>query len=184
MPHTLFESPESVLEILWDVALIYFVLRTALVYFLLTLATGLASYLLVLHSPLASTAGPSPSPQHTGLVLVGLHVLLTAACARAMLGICSVPRSRGFRLAVGAVACGMLVVAEMGLGLGLYEEGMGGRIAGVSGQVWWAAGAAMVVHALLPAAMGVFERGPADEVKVIVGGGKVGENDKWIAEGM
>jgi len=144
----LFETTESVFEILWDIALAVFIVRLAIIYALLafTLST-LLSYL--------SFANVLPTD---GVGLLVLHVLLAMACARFFVNYHGIPRTGGFRLAIGAL--GALVVTGVDLLAAgfLYEIGESKLI------TWWRgnAGAVLLTIALAPFLLMLCEGHPSE----------------------
>ncbi|KAK3329588.1 hypothetical protein B0H66DRAFT_597164 [Apodospora peruviana] len=145
----LFETTESVIEILWDIALAFFLVRLAFVYFLLNLVSALAlSY--YYYYPLASQSAGEQLP----LLPLLLLVANSAVWARFVIVYYEVPRVTGFRIAAGVTSLVFMVLAEMVAGLVMYEEGYyTGR------QQWMMAdylkggaefGAVMAAYALMP----------------------------------
>ncbi|KAL2757604.1 hypothetical protein ACRALDRAFT_1060936 [Sodiomyces alcalophilus JCM 7366] len=101
----LYETAPSVLEILWDVALAYFIICMGTIYTALTLTTSALLAYLRAALPLWLGAGPGVGTTTTGLVS-SLRILLTAACARYIIVRYEMPREWKFR----AMVCGVTVV--------------------------------------------------------------------------
>ncbi|SPQ18304.1 52ab3c9d-e1a4-4654-93de-6a98cd9fe607 [Thermothielavioides terrestris] len=113
---------DSVIEILWDVALAFFVVRLALLYAALVFGSALVLSALLhrLLAPGATTTTPSPSATPAlplPLPLPALVLTLSAIYARLLVVRCEVPRAAWFRLAIGGVAAAVVVLAEALAGL-------------------------------------------------------------------
>jgi hypothetical protein len=109
----LFETTESIIEVLWDIALAFFIVRLAFIYFLLTLASGAAiTYI--------SQLLPLPASLLTPFLL-----LLSAISANFLVSHYDIPPVSGFRLAIGCVAGMYMMLAECVLGLGLGKAALG-----------------------------------------------------------
>lgn len=174
---TLFETTESVIQVLWDVALAFFIVRLAFIYFLLNFVSGLyVSYLLAFMQQLA-TVPPLPPLQQSEhyfsfwiLLKPFFMFLLSALWARYLVTAYEVPRASSFRLAIGGIASLFMVLAEMLL---LLLVGGGGGSGSYSSTQWWwivplletetdpKAGLAFVIillaYAFMPTAIMVFE---------------------------
>ncbi|KAK1754867.1 hypothetical protein QBC47DRAFT_402222 [Echria macrotheca] len=116
----LFETTESVVEILYDVALAIFILRLALIYFLLNFASALLlSYLsLANYTPITHLITLSSSG-----ILIPFLLASATLWARVLIVRYEIPRAGWFRLGIGAVALVLMVLAEGVVGVVLYEEG-------------------------------------------------------------
>jgi len=73
-----------------------------------------------------------------------------------------IPRAGGFRLGIGAVALGLMVLAEVAVGLVMYEEGwwrgeVWERLVGGGGRVWAVLAGVLGWYALMPYVMMWFE---------------------------
>jgi len=166
----LFETTESVIEVLWDVALAFFVARLALAYFLLNFVSALAlSYL--------ALSGQTPVAHLVTLQAPGvlLPFLLASAVlwARVIIVRWEIPRSGAFRLGIGAVALGLMVAAEAVVACVVYEEGWWEgeewkRVMGGEGRVWMGLGGWLAWYALMPFGLMFFEREPESVVPVPV----------------
>ncbi|KAK0746076.1 hypothetical protein B0T18DRAFT_390580 [Schizothecium vesticola] len=94
-----FETTDSIIEILWDLALAFFVLRLGLIYLLLNALSATALFLLSHYDIF-----PVPPPPTTTL----LYLALAAALWTRLLVVrYEVPRVGLFRLGIGAVAAGL-----------------------------------------------------------------------------
>lgn len=158
----LFETSESVIELLWDIALAFFIVRIAFIYFLLTFTSGA-----LLTYTFADRFLPATlfyiSMSQSELLVLGLHLLLMAIWARFSIVYFEVPRVKGFRLAIGLVAGVFMFLAETLLGFLLYKHGYGGWILESEPEARWAWAASLAVFSLLPVMMTAVERAPTDE---------------------
>ncbi|KAK3341689.1 hypothetical protein B0T25DRAFT_558973 [Lasiosphaeria hispida] len=138
MSWILFETTESVIEVLWDVALAVFVVRIALVYAalnLLTAALALAAapYLTRILEPALAKLGATELPLLLGgqLPLLVLLLLGSAGWARCLVVYHEIPRVRGFRLAIGVVAAAVVaLVGEVVEVMGWGGKPVGGAVLG------------------------------------------------------
>ncbi|KAL2132527.1 hypothetical protein VTI74DRAFT_3717 [Chaetomium olivicolor] len=151
----LFETPDSVIDLLWDVALAFFVVRLALIYSLLTFACT-SSLLFLLHrlpAPL-STAASDHHTHHLPLITLSSAALCAYVCIKHY----EVPRVPAFRLAVGVAAAVLAMLAEGVVGLVWYEvlggKGMGEMLMG--GWMTWMG--VMGLFAAMPVLLLGFER--------------------------
>ncbi|ROT37435.1 hypothetical protein SODALDRAFT_334533 [Sodiomyces alkalinus F11] len=106
----LYETTPSVLEILWDVALAYFIICMGTIYTALTLTTSaLLTYLrAALPLWLVPGAGAEAGVGTVTTVLIStLRILLAAACARYIIVRYEMPRDWKFRAVVCCVAAVM-----------------------------------------------------------------------------
>ena len=160
----LFETTESVIEVLWDIALAFFVIRIAFFYFLLNLLTGAATlgalaYYLELHTSPTPTHHPLSQP----LLTASRPILLASSAlwARYVVRKWQVPRVLAFRLATGAMASWFMLLTGLVVALGMYEEGVF-----EAAWVWKEEGWAdlkiwvgmLVVYALMPTLLMFVER--------------------------
>ncbi|KAK1768366.1 hypothetical protein QBC33DRAFT_513979 [Phialemonium atrogriseum] len=150
----LFETTDSVIDILWNIALASFIIRLALIYTLLTLASGLAlSRLAALALANQTHTSAPPLPVRAAMLVAA------TACARLLVARYEVPRAAGLRLAAGAAALALMAVTRLVARLALYEVG--------GGEDWFArggtgpalaSGGMLVGYALMPVLVMVFER--------------------------
>lgn len=158
----LFETTESIIEVLWDIALALFIVRLSFVYFFLAFSTGtLLSYIIytrLLPVHLLTT------PQ-SELALVPVMLVLTVAMARFIIVYYEIPRVSAFRLATGGVALFFMIVAELLLGGILYEEGHAAWILETDLQAGLAFGGLLVAFALMPTLMMFWENSGVDAVE-------------------
>lgn len=189
----LFDTTESVIDILWDVALAFFIVRLALFYFLLSMlspspffsfslpklllltqktdfiSATILSYLTftnhVLITPVTHLIATLPSSHQ---FLIPFLLVSAAIWARVLVVRYEIPRSGWFRLAIGGVALGLMVLVEGILGAMVYEwqEDVWERV--VDGTGWMAIGGWLGWYALMPWAEMVFERGEGVEEEVVV----------------
>jgi hypothetical protein len=144
----LFETSESIIELLWDIALAFFIVRLAFIYFMLTFTSGAAITYLAYNYPEFLP------------LLAPVLLLLSALCAYVVVLLYEIPRAMGFRLATGAVALVFMLLAEAMVGLGLWEGGYGKWI---SERVGLGFGALLAAFALMPFILMAFERKPKGE---------------------
>ncbi|KAF4781761.1 hypothetical protein HER10_EVM0003002 [Colletotrichum scovillei] len=118
----LFKTTDSVIEILWDVALAFFVVRIALSYFFFTFtATTLLSWIVCtyrqyLRLPLVfvqqqqylTTSQSDPFV----LAVMLLQIVVGVVVVRYVVAVYDVPRVAWFRLAIGGLAAAFLAGAE------------------------------------------------------------------------
>ncbi|KXH43690.1 hypothetical protein CSIM01_12584 [Colletotrichum simmondsii] len=174
----LFKTTDSVIEILWDVALAFFIVRIALSYFLFTFtATTLLSWIVYtyrqsLRLPLVSDQQQQQhltTSQSDPLVLAVLllQTIVGLVVARYVVAVYDVPRVAWFRLAIGGLAAAFLVSAEGLLSLIVsafsHHEGEHGRDfwvwEGANGRVLVAAMlGGLTAFAAMPAVLMWFER--------------------------
>lgn len=170
----LFETTDSVIEVLWDIALAFFVVRTALLYAALTFGSTLAIALLFAPQ-LPQLFLPSSTTTTPGLLLL----TSSALWARYIISRFEIPRVLGLRLAVGVVATLVVVLVEAVVGLVLYEADAGGWarevVRMVEGAGSWKGGVGVLAgFAVMPAAQMVVERvreGERKGARLEVGGG-------------
>lgn len=117
-----YDSTMSVLEVLWDIALAYFVLciSTAQVAFTLS-SSALVSYLRA-----TMTATPGTSIFTPALALNALRILSALACARFVVVHYEMPRDLRFRAVVAAVTVAMTVAAATLVGWAVPARLLGG----------------------------------------------------------
>jgi hypothetical protein len=150
-----FETTESVIEILWDIALAFFIVRLAIVYFALAFSAGvLFSYLTYARLLPLSHATATQST----LLMIPLQLLVTLLCARFIIVYYEIPRVGGFRLAIGGLAMVFMLCAELLVALFLREEGYAKGIDEMDlKQIMLYAGS-LLVYALMPTVLMTFER--------------------------
>jgi hypothetical protein len=139
----LFETSASVFELMWDIALVIFIIRIAFVYSTLTfLASCLSTYL---------RSSPSLFVQLPSALFFPLNILVISFISRLLIQFYEIPRVKGFRLAIGLMGLFFLVVSDAVAGMVVYEKGWGawawrtGRTDVVEGLL------GLVVFALMPA---------------------------------
>lgn len=173
----LFKTTDSVIEILWDVALAFFVVRIALSYFFFTFtATTLLSWIVCtyrqyLRLPLVfvqqqqylTTSQSDPFV----LAVMLLQIVVGVVVVRYVVAVYDVPRVAWFRLAIGGLAAAFLAGAEGLLGLVVSAFSHEGEEHGRGCWIWesgngWVMVAAMfgglAVFAVMPAVLMWFER--------------------------
>ena len=116
----LFETSTSVFELLWDIALALFIIRLSFFYFLLSFSTGslITYFRLSRLQPINHLTQPQSE-----LITLPLFLLFNTLWARFVIVNYEVPRVGRFRLAIGGLALGFMLVAEFLGGVFLYEKG-------------------------------------------------------------
>ncbi|KAK4217645.1 hypothetical protein QBC37DRAFT_414272 [Rhypophila decipiens] len=151
----LFETTESVIEVLWDIVLAIYVVKIAFAYFLLNFLSGLALVYLSSHhlTPVIQLTTPQSE-----LVLVPFLLLSSIIWARFTILYYEVPRVGGFRLAAGATALVFLAGASLLVTTPiLYLEGLAGWIWETDKKAGLAFGALLVAYTLMMAIQMGFE---------------------------
>jgi hypothetical protein len=174
MSLVLFETTESVIEVLWDIALAFFVIRIGLVYFLLAFSTGtLVSYLVCTELlPIRHLTTPQSE-----LAIVPIMLLLAAMWARFIIAYYEIPRVRSFRLAIGGLAAFFMVFAELLTAFIMYEEGIGDWILDTDVKAGLAFGGLLLAYGLMPAILMVWEKRPEEMYEMSHGHGKKSMKD-------
>jgi len=151
----LFETAESVFEVLWDIALALYILRIGFVYFFLTFSTGtLLSY--IVYTKLLPVHHLT-TPQ-SELSIIPIMLVLTMIWSRFVVTYYELPPASTFRLATGFFALGCMAVGELLLASLLYEEGRGAWLLETDLVAGLAFGALLLAFALMPAMMIFWER--------------------------
>jgi hypothetical protein len=123
MPNfVLFETTESVIEVLWDIALAFFLVRLGFIYFLMNFVSGIFISWLV---STQITPRTNLTTTQAELLLVPCMLWNMGISARHLIRNNEIPRVRGFRLAIGVVGLACMVLADSLLALVLYEGGRG-----------------------------------------------------------
>jgi hypothetical protein len=148
----LFETTESVIDILWDVALAFFIARLACIYFFLNFISALALSALVFS---AQTPVTHLVTWQNPEVLLPFLLGSAALWARVLIVRYDVPRSAPFRLGIGAVALGLMVFVEGLVAWVGYEEGW--WAGGEGRRIWSVAGGWLAWYAFVPFVMMFFE---------------------------
>jgi len=155
MAFVLFETTESVIEILWDIALAFFVIKLAFIYFLTSFVSGVALSWLVT-SQWAKPVRHLTTPQ-SELVIVPFLFLLTVCWSRFLIVHYDIPRVVTFRGSIGALALVFMVAAECLTGLALYEEGYGDWIFETDWNAGLAFGGLLALFGAMPLIMMALE---------------------------
>ncbi|KAF6837605.1 hypothetical protein CPLU01_02958 [Colletotrichum plurivorum] len=160
MGHYLFETTDSVVEILWNVALAFFIIRIGWAYFFLTFSTTtLLSWAVCRYQAMLLPASKQHlSTPEAEIMLIPLQAVAMFICARYVVAAYEIPRVAWFRLAIGALAASLMVAAEIVLGLVLYEEGYGDWIWETDDKAWLAHAGLLGAFALMPTALMGSER--------------------------
>ncbi|EXF79809.1 hypothetical protein CFIO01_11105 [Colletotrichum fioriniae PJ7] len=196
----LFKTTDSVIEILWDVALAFFIVRIALSYFFFTFTTTtllswiVYTYRQYLRQPIVSDQQQQQyltTSQTELFILPLLHTVVGLVVARYVVAVYDVPRVAWFRLAIGGLAAAFLAGAEAAFGLILsafwHEGGEHGRDCWISESMnGWVMVTAMLgglaAFAGMPAALMWFERaekGPAPAERAEGKGGDGDAGARW-----
>ena len=111
----LFETGASVFEVMWDVALAYFVIRISFVYYIVTF---LSSYLIALipKSIYFSRNVLDPSSFTANLLTIAL-------ISRFLILYYEIPRFASFRLGIGLMAMCFMVVTEICTSTSMHRQG-------------------------------------------------------------
>lgn len=153
----LFETTESIIEILWDIALAFFIVRLAFIYFVLTFTSGAAiTYVAYNYPQLIPSTHKLVTPQ-SEVVLAPFLLLSSVFWAYVVVTRYEIPRVTGFRLATGGVALLFMLIAEAAVGLGLWEEGYGNWMGERFGLGFCAL---LAAFALMPTVLMAFEAKP------------------------
>jgi hypothetical protein len=113
----IFETYASVFELMWDIALAYFITQIALVYWTVTF---LSSCLLAF----VYDSSCSTLPLHHYLFLP-VNILVAAIISRLLIYYYDIPRVVGFRLAIGLLASIFMIITDALAGRVHYSEGLG-----------------------------------------------------------
>ncbi|KAG4026267.1 hypothetical protein MFRU_043g00700 [Monilinia fructicola] len=116
----LFETNTSVFELMWDLALAFFIVRIAFIYFILTYLSSLFLSFIRLNQIIPYNHLTAPARE---LIAFPIYILTVALWARTVIVYYEIPRVAGFRIAVGLVAGSFMVIAELVGGFILWEEG-------------------------------------------------------------
>ena len=156
MPNfVLFETTESVIEVLWDIALAFFIVRLGFIYFLVTFASGTLLSYLAYKQWMPVTHLTTPQSE---LALIPFMLVLSGLWARYIIVHYEIPRVRGFRLAIGGMGLVFMVAAEFVTACVLYEEGHGGWLFETDLTAGVAFGVLLAAFALMPTFEMLFER--------------------------
>jgi hypothetical protein len=116
----LFETSTSVFELMWDIALALFIIRISFFYFLLSFFTG--SLITFFRISRLQPINHLTQPQ-SEIICLPLFLIFNTLWARLIIVSYEVPRVGGFRLAIGGLALGFMLVAELLGGVWMYEKG-------------------------------------------------------------
>jgi len=163
MNFVLFETTESVIEVLWDIALAFFIVRLAFIYFALTFASSAAIVYVAYNYPsLFPSTHHLVTPQ-SEVVLAPFLLLSSVLWAYVVVTRYEIPRVTGFRLATGGVALLLMLLADSLIGFGLWEKGYGNWMAERFG---WGTAGLLAAFALMPTVLMAFEaKGKREEGK-------------------
>jgi hypothetical protein len=116
----LFETSTSVFELLWDIALALFIIRISFFYFLLSFASGalITFFRISRLQPINHLTQPQSE-----IICLPLFLIFNTLWARFIIVNYEVPRVGGFRLAIGGLALGFMLVGELLGGVWMYEKG-------------------------------------------------------------
>ncbi|KAA8564280.1 hypothetical protein EYC84_011224 [Monilinia fructicola] len=105
---------------MWDLALAFFIVRIAFIYFILTYLSSLFLSFIRLNQIIPYNHLTAPARE---LIAFPIYILTVALWARTVIVYYEIPRVAGFRIAVGLVAGSFMVIAELVGGFILWEEG-------------------------------------------------------------
>ena len=174
---TLFKKPESACEV-FEALLVYYTIRAALIYTALTVATGLLARLVFVS---ASRALDFNLEDATGMFVLSLHAWLMVALASRTISALGIPRSASLRRSISAVTLGLIIVMEAVFGLGLYGAGQ---------EAWGPVSWPMAVftqgflYMLSRQPVVLMEEDPEEDLEKETKGGRVGEKEKWLQNGV
>ena len=157
MNFVLFETTESVIEVLWDIALAFFIVRLAFIYFALTFASSAAIVYVAYNYPSVFPSTHKLVTPQSEVVLAPFLLLSSALWAYVVVTRYEIPRVTGFRLATGGVALLLMLLAEGLVGFGLWEEGYGDWMGERFG---WGSAGLLAAFALMPTVLMAFEAKP------------------------
>ncbi|KAK4251809.1 hypothetical protein C7999DRAFT_27488 [Corynascus novoguineensis] len=199
------ETTDSIVEVLWDVALAVFAVRLGLLYCALTFLILLSSsiFLSAFTGP-SSVTPPHDQPQERQQeYLTSLFMLASsAAAARFVIRRCDVPRAPAFRLAIGVVAAIVAVlvrgVAELAVDevcpkgeegwkwtamVGTFLWECLATVGGGKGGGWGLMRVGVLGgFALMPVAMIGWEKWCEKWVAVVLGKRKTGDTQRDVSE--
>jgi hypothetical protein len=115
----LFETTASIFEVMWDVALAYFVIRISFVYYIVTF---LSFYLVAFIR--GSIDLPLDVLSHSSFAV---NLLTIALISRILISYYKIPRFASFRLGIGVVAMCFMVVTDICTSPAMYKQGWSSR---------------------------------------------------------
>jgi hypothetical protein len=143
----LLDNTASVLELIWDIAVFLIVMRLAFLYFVLTFFTGCILGYIRLYKVIPIY---HLSPPVAELLEMPIMLLAVFIWARLIMVRFSVPNVAGMRLAIGFLALGFLLLAELGGEFVKYENGLEARIFDTDKISSGAFAASLVLFGLMP----------------------------------
>lgn len=160
-----YDTVSSVFEMLWDIALAYFVVRLGFIYAVLAGASSAATtYLLTWAMQYHVLLPPGTiQPSALSVAIPAAQLAASAVCARFVVSRHEIPRDWRLRAAVGAVGAAVIGVEE--LFLGMVTQGLAGYEMALGGKAF------MLCVAALPMALMLFE--PRK-------GGPYAREDSWL----
>ncbi|KAK3382904.1 hypothetical protein B0T24DRAFT_602949 [Lasiosphaeria ovina] len=159
----LFETTESVIEVLWDIALAFFIVRIGFIYFAANFATGVALAWLASSSTTTTTTTYLTQLTSTLPVWLLLATASVTAWTRLLVVRYEIPRALGFRLAIGMAGLLFMAGADALVALVLYGQGtLAATLADARADA--AAGLALALFALMPLVQMPFERAEGEEL--------------------
>lgn len=105
-----FETTESVLEVIWDVVVAFYVVKISLIYSVLTFAGWVVSSCLV-HQHILNAADGGFTPLESGIINAVIPLLSSFVAAKLVMAYFEAPSAYWFRLAVGAASTLWTVLA-------------------------------------------------------------------------
>jgi len=155
----LFETSSSVFELMWDIALALFIARLAFYYFGLLFLTGaVITYFRVTRLiPVNHLTQPQSE-----IITLPFFLIATVLWARFIVVNFEVPRVAGFRLAIGILGTILMVIAELLVGVVMYEEGWSAWIWETDPVAGGASAAVLLLFGLMPSILMLVEKKPAE----------------------
>ncbi|KAH8887182.1 hypothetical protein GQ53DRAFT_327725 [Thozetella sp. PMI_491] len=119
----LFSTTEAVIQMLWDIALAFYIIQISLIYFSFLFVTGgLFTYWATSRlAPLNHFTEPQSE-----LIVVPLQLLATILWARFIIVYYDIPRNFQFRMAIGILSTVFMVTGELLTAAILYAEDSAG----------------------------------------------------------
>ena len=151
---------DSIMNVLFNIVLAFYVLRISFAYFSVPFASGLLlQYMRRAHAmPIYLVMTPSTEPS-----LIPLQLVVTAAWARYVVSFFRMPRTLRFRLLVGLVAAGYAVTFELFTVSLLRHEGRGFWIASLDRSAALCFATLLLGLAAMPTLVMVTERRGAEK---------------------
>lgn len=143
----LIDTTASAFELIWDIAVFILITRLAFLYFLLTFLTGCILGYIRLNKVI-----PIYHLSQSTAELIEMPFMLLAVFiwARFIMERCSVPNVAGMRLAIGFLALGFMLFAELVGRVIMYEGGFKAGILDMDKIAGGAFSASLLLFSLMP----------------------------------